>query len=181
MLSDRLVPALLTLLLLALVAGCGGGGGDDADKQSGEESADSETGQETSTGASGDGRPKLRLVLHAPGDKKFESKVEAKAKEAVQLVADFGQSNPDGKAMLTIPSGPSSKLKIKGVVVDGPSKTATIEAPSGKKIGVRLVEYRCFVPPAKTFCPIKGTSDADGNAVIEADTKLAVRLGITLE
>jgi hypothetical protein len=160
---------------VVLAAGCGGsGGGSDTQAKT------TKSTKSTST-ASGKPKPYLRLVLHAPGDKKFEPAVDAKAKDAVQLVADFGSKNPSGTAKLTIPAGPAPSLKIKGHVLKGPSRTATINAPKGQKVGVQLIQYRCQVPPAKTFCPIEATARKDGTADITSDTKLAVRLGIVLK
>jgi hypothetical protein len=169
----------LTLSASAVLAaaGCGGsGGGSDTTTKT-----TSSTKSTSTAAASGKPKPYLRLVLHAPGDKKFTPSVQAKAKDAVQLVADFGSKNPNGTAKLTIPAGPAPSLKIKGHVLKGPSKTATITAPKGQKIGVQVVQYRCQLPPAKTFCPIEATARKDGTADVTADTKLAVRLGIVLK
>lgn len=160
-----------------LAAGCGGsGGGSDTQAKT-----TNSTKSTSTAAASGKAKPYLRLVLHAPGDKKFTPAVQAKAKDAVQLVADFGSKNPNGTAKLTIPAGPAPSLKIKGRVLKGPSQTATISAPEGQKIGVQLIQYRCQVPPAKTFCPIEATARKDGTADVTSDTKLAVRLGIVLK
>jgi hypothetical protein len=173
-LRPRLTISLSLAVSAALIAGCGGSGGGDTQAKT------TSSTKSTST-ASGKPKPYLRLVLHAPGNKKFEPTVDAKAKDAVQLVADFGSKNPNGTAKLTIPAGPAPSLKIKGHVLKGPSKTATINAPKGQKIGVQVIQYRCQVPPAKTFCPIETTARKDGTADITSDTKLAVRLGIVLK
>jgi hypothetical protein len=152
---------LLHVALIVCTAAAAGCNVDDAPSEPGGASRGEDVGLKgEDAGSEGGGTPTpVRVALRAAragsnSREEYRTNIDVESGELVQVkVLPKGGVQPrGGKVRLTIPEGPSKRLKVTAEAVGGRQRTVATMRTQGKPLKVADVRYVCRVS-SKTFCP----------------------------